>query len=52
MNTKESEYNWSELAYKIDPELSAPVKQYEFDGGRRVFYKAKKRNKYSGTRKK
>ena len=52
MNTKESQYNWSELAYKIDPELSAPVKQYEFDDGRRVFYKDKKRNKYSGTRKK
>jgi len=36
MNTKESQYNWSELAYKIDP--------------RRIFYKPKKRNKY-GTRK-
>ena len=49
MNTKETQYNWSELAYKIDPELSAPVKQYEFDDGRRIFYKPKKRNKY-GTR--
>ena len=28
MDTKESKYNWSELAYKIDPELSAPVREY------------------------
>ena len=41
---------WSEIAYKIDPELSAPVKQYEFDNGNRIFYKPKKRIKY-GNRK-
>ena len=51
MDKKVSTYNWSELAYKIDPELSAPVATYEFDNGNRIFYKEKKRNKY-GTRKK
>jgi len=49
-NTKETQYNWSELCYKIDPELISPVRQYEFDDGRRVFYKPKKRIKY-GNRK-
>jgi len=51
MNTKETQYNWSEIAYKVDPELRAPVITYEFDNGKRIFYKEKKRNKY-GNRKK
>ena len=50
MKEKLSKYNWSELAYKIDPELSAPVVTYEFDNGNRLFYKEKKRIKY-GNRK-
>ena len=45
MNTKETKYNWGEIAYKVDPELSSPVVTYEFDNGNRVFYKEKKRNK-------
>ena len=32
------EYSWSELVYRIDPELSAPEKVYVFDNGNRVFY--------------
>ena len=50
MEKKITEYNWRELAYKLDPQLSAPVVTYEFDNGNRVFYKEKKRNKY-GNRK-
>ena len=49
MSKKETQYNWFEMCYKIDPELSAPVKQYVFDNGNKIFYKPKKRNKY-GTR--
>ena len=37
------EYSWSELAYRIDPELSAPEKVYVFDNGNRVFHQARKR---------
>jgi len=37
------EYSWSELVYRIDPELSAPEKVYVFDNGNRVFYQARKR---------
>jgi len=37
------EYSWSELAYRIDPELSAPEKVYVFDSGNRVFYQSRKR---------
>ena len=50
MKNNETIYQWKELAYKIDPELTAPVVTYEFDNGNRLFYKEKKRNKY-GTRK-
>jgi len=50
MTQKETKWNWSEEAYKIDPELSAPVVTYKFDNGNRVFYKPKKRIKY-GNRK-
>ena len=35
------EYSWSELVYRIDPELSAPEKVYVFDNGNRVFYQAR-----------
>jgi hypothetical protein len=44
MKNNETKYQWSELAYKVDPELKSPV-------GNRLFYKDKKRNKY-GSRKK
>jgi len=37
------EYSWSELVYRIDPELSAPEKVYVFDNGNRVFYQDRKR---------
>ena len=38
-----TEWQWAELAYRIDPELSAPEKVYVFDNGNRVFYQARKR---------
>ena len=38
-----TEYSWSELAYRIDPELSAPERVYVFDNGNRVFYQTRKR---------
>ena len=38
-----TEWQWSELAYRIDPELSAPEKMYIFDNGNKVFYQARKR---------
>jgi len=50
MSKKETQFNWSELCYKIDPELSSPVKQYVFNNGNKIFYKPKKRIKY-GNRK-
>ena len=50
MSKKETQFNWSELAYKADPGLHAPVATYKFDNGNRVFYKPKKRIKY-GNRK-
>ena len=37
-----NEWQWSELAYRIDPELSAPEKVYKFDNGNRVFYQSRK----------
>tara|TARA_R110002020_G_scaffold5400_1_gene22561 strand:+ start:1094 stop:1252 length:159 start_codon:yes stop_codon:yes gene_type:complete len=50
MDKKERQWNWSEEAYKIDPQLSAPTVQYIFNNGNRIFYKPKKRIKY-GNRK-
>ena len=48
-----TEYSWSELAYRIDPELSTPEKVYVFDNGNRVFYQSRKRiNIKHGNRKK
>ena len=48
-----TEWQWSELAYRLDPELSAPEKVYEFDNGNRVFYQPRKRiNTRHGNRKK
>ncbi len=48
-----TEWQWSELAYRIDPKLSAPEKVYEFDNGNRVFYQSRKRiNTKHGNRKK
>jgi len=48
-----TEWQWSELAYRIDPKLSAPEKVYEFDNGNRVFYQPRKRiNTKHGNRKK
>ena len=48
-----TEWQWSELAYKVDPELSAPEKEYIFDNGNRIFYKPRKRiNVKYGNRKK
>ena len=45
-------WQWSELAYKVDPELSAPEKEYIFNNGNRVFYKPRKRiNVKYGNRK-
>ena len=32
-------YSWKEVAYKIDPQLSMPEREYVFDNGNRVFYK-------------
>jgi len=37
-----TEWSWSELAYRIDPSLSAPERVYEFDKGNRVFYQSRK----------
>jgi|TARA_R110000765_G_scaffold18879_1_gene50254 hypothetical protein len=37
-----TEWQWSELAYRIDPALSAPEKVYKFDNGNRVFYQSRK----------
>jgi hypothetical protein len=37
-----TEWQWSELVYRIDPALSAPERVYEFDGGNRVFYQSRK----------
>jgi len=50
---KETEYQWSELCYKIDPELSAPEKTYVFDNGNKIFYTPRKRIKadLNGNRK-
>ena len=45
-----TEWQWSELAYKIDPALSAPERVYEFDGGNRVFYQPRKRVNVSHAR--
>ena len=48
-----TEWQWAELAYRIDPELSAPEKVYVFDNGNRVFYQSRKRiNTRYGNRKK
>ena len=48
-----TEWQWSELAYRIDPKLSDPEKVYEFDNGNRVFYQSRKRiNTKHGNRKK
>ncbi|MCH2263068.1 MAG: hypothetical protein MK386_07645 [Candidatus Thioglobus autotrophicus] len=44
---KVKQWSWSEVAYKVDPELSAPVVTYKFNNGARVFYKTKR----NGTRK-
>jgi len=50
-NTKrETQYSWSDLCYKIDPNLRAPEKAYVFDNGNKVFYKF--RRKGNGNRKK
>jgi hypothetical protein len=51
MSEKQREWNWSEEAYKRDPELSAPVATYIFNNGNRVFYKPKKRMGTYGNRK-
>ena len=40
---KRKTWNWSEVAYKVDPNLSTPEKAYEFNNGNRVFYRPKKR---------
>ena len=37
-----TEWQWSELAYKVDPELSAPEKEYVFDNGNRIFISLEK----------
>ena len=48
-----TEWQWSELAYRIDPALSAPERTYVFDNGNRVFYQSRKRiNTKHGNRKK
>jgi len=48
-----TEWQWAELAYRVDPELSAPEKVYVFDNGNRVFYQPRKRiNTRHGNRKK
>ena len=48
-----TEWQWSEMAYRIDPELSAPERVYVFDNGNRVFYQPRKRiNTRHGNRKK
>ena len=39
---KVKQWSWSETAYKVDPQLSAPVVTYKFNNGARVFYKPKK----------
>ena len=45
MEKKETEYQWSELCYKIDPALSDPEKTYVFDNGNKIFYTPRKRIK-------
>ena len=48
-----TEWQWSELAYRVDPELSAPEVTYVFNNGNRVFTKPRKRiNIKYGDRKK
>ena len=48
-----TEWQWSELAYRVDPKLSEPERVYEFDNGNRVFYQSRKRiNTRHGNRKK
>ena len=45
-----TEFSWSELAYRIDPELSAPEKGDGFVNGNRVFYQPRKRVNVSHAR--
>ena len=48
-----TEWQWAEMAYRLDPELSAPEKTYVFDNGNRVFYQHRKRIRVqNGHRKK
>ena len=42
---KETTYQWSEICYKIDPQLSAPEKTYVFDNGNKIFYTPRKRTR-------
>ena len=33
---KVKQWSWSETAYKVDPQLSAPVVTYKFNNGARI----------------
>ena len=35
---REKTFSWSEMCYKVDPNLNAPKPMYVFDNGNRVFY--------------
>tara|TARA_R100000687_G_C6312144_1_gene100950 strand:+ start:246 stop:380 length:135 start_codon:yes stop_codon:yes gene_type:complete len=43
MITKEKKQSWSDLCYKTDPELKAPVPTYVFRDGKRTFYAPKRK---------
>ena len=45
---KDATFSWSNLCYKVDPELKEPVKTYVFNNGQRVFYGLSKKEKRKG----
>ena len=45
---KDTEFSWSELAYKLDPSLRDPKPTYIFNDGNRIFYN---KDKNAGNRK-